>query len=103
MVMAELVTVKRVTIFADGLFEEVVTKELGKLGAKGFTCIDCRGAGEHQIAQDLAVISSRVRIEAIVQPSVADAIMDFIESPQYADRAFTVCVETVEVSARGTF
>lgn len=101
--MGQLIAVKRVTIFVDGLFEEVVTKELGRLGAKGYTTTDCRGAGEHQIVQDLAVVPSRARIEAIVQPAVAEAIMDFIDSPRFADRACTACVETVEVSARGRF
>ena len=101
--MGNLTAVKRVTIFVDGLFEEVVTGQLGKLGAKGYTCTDCRGVGEHQIVQDLFVISSRVRIETIVQPPVAEAIMTFLESPHFADQALTACVETVEVPLRGRF
>jgi hypothetical protein len=101
--MSPLVTVKRVTIYTDDLMEEIVTQELGKLGAKGYSCTDCRGAGEHQIVQDLAVIRTRVRIEAIVQPAVAEAIMDFVQLPHFADRALTACIESVEVSAEGRF
>jgi hypothetical protein len=101
--MSQLVTLKRVTIYTDDLMEEVVTRELGRLGAKGFSCTDCRGAGEHQVVQDLAVISSRVRIETIVPPAVAEAIMDFVQSPRYTDRALTACIESVEVSSEGRF
>jgi hypothetical protein len=101
--MSDLLTVRRVTVIADSLFEETITKQLGKLGAKGYTIMDCRGCGEHQIVQDLFVISSRVRIETIVQPAVAEAIMKYIESPQFAGRALTACVETVEVSPRDRF
>ena len=101
--MSQLVTVKRVTIYTDDLMEEIVTQELGRLGAKGFSCTDCRGAGEHHVVQDLAVIRSRVRIETIVQPTVAEAIMDFVQSPRFADRALTACIDSVEVSSEGRF
>ena len=98
--MAQLVTAKRVTIFADRLLEEIVLQHLEKLGATGFTCTDCRGAGTHPVVQDLSVISQRVRIETIVTPEIAGSIMDFIESPSYSNRAFTACVETVEILPR---
>jgi hypothetical protein len=95
--MAQLVPAKRVTIFADRLLEDVVLQQLSKLGATGFTCTDCRGAGTHQVVQDLSIIELRVRIETIVSAQVADAIIDFIESPSFSDRAFSACVESVEV------
>ena len=101
--MSDLLTLRRVTIVADSLLEDVITRQLGKLGAKGFSIMDCRGCGEHQIVQDLFVISSRIRLETIVQPEVADAIMTFLESPFLAQRALTACVETVQVSPHDNF
>ena len=98
--MAQLVTAKRVTIFADRLLEEIILQQLEKLGASGFTCTDCRGAGTHPVVQDLSVISQRVRIETIVTPEIAIAIMDFVESPSFVNRAFTACIESVEILAR---
>ena len=101
--MSDLLTVRRVTIIADSLLETVITTQLGRLGAKGYTIMDCRGCGEHQIVQDLFTISSRIRIETIVQPAVAEAIMQLVESPQFAQRALTACVETVQVSPQDKF
>ena len=101
--MSDLLTARRVTIIIDSLLEDLITKQLGKLGAKGYTIMDCRGCGEHQIVQDLFTITSRIRIETIVQPTVAQAIMKFVESPHFAQRALTACVETVEVSPRDNF
>ncbi|MBS0266980.1 MAG: hypothetical protein JSS02_33950 [Planctomycetes bacterium] len=98
--MAQLVPAKRVTIFADRLLEDVVLQQLEKLGATGFTCTDCRGAGTHRVVQDLSVIAHRVRIETIVTAEIAGAIIDFIESPVFSARAFTACVETVEIPVK---
>ena len=101
--MSSLKTAQRVTIIADALLEEIIIGELGKLGARGFSIMDCRGSGEHEIVQDLATIPSRIRIETIVQPAVAEAIMTFLESPHLAQRALTGCVDTVQVSALDRF
>jgi hypothetical protein len=97
--MSNLMAARRVTIFSDALFEDVLTQELRQLGAKGYTCTDCRGRGEHEIVQDLYVNSSRVRIETIVPPHVAEAIMNFVESPQFANQALTACIDEVLVSS----
>ncbi len=101
--MSDLVAVQRVTIVADALLEEMITKKLGKLGAKGYTIMDCRGCGEHQIVQDLFTISARIRIETIVPAAVAEAIMTFLDGPVFAQRALTACVEAVQVSAQDRF
>lgn len=101
--MNDLVSVRHVTIIADSLLDEIITRQLGKLGAKGYTVMDCRGCGEHQVVQDLAVISSRIRIDVVVQPAVAEAITAFLGSPQFAQRALMFFVGTVQVSPRDRF
>jgi hypothetical protein len=101
--MSDLVAAQRVTIFADEMFEEILTEEIGRLGAKGYTCTNCRGRGEHEIVQDLYVNSRRVRIETIVPANVAEAIMTFVESPRFADQAVTACLDDVRVSPRDRF
>jgi hypothetical protein len=101
--MSNLVSARRITIFADLMFEDILTRELCKLGAKGYTCTDCRGRGEHAIVQDLYVNTSRVRIESIVPPQVAEAMMKFVELPQFANQAVTACIDDVLVSSQHPF
>jgi len=101
--MSNLVSIQRVTIVADSKLEESLLKHICKLGAKGYTCVDCRGRGEHEILQDVFTATSRVRIETIVQPKVAEALMKYLDSPQYHQQALTACVEPVQVLASDNF
>ena len=101
--MSNLVTVQRVTVIADARLEDGLLKQFARLGAKGYTCQDCRGRGEHEIVQDVFSGASRVRIETIVQPQVAEAIMHYLDSPQFHQQALTACVETVQVLASDRF
>lgn len=98
-----LATVRRVTIIADAALEKQLLDQIVKLGAKGFTCQDCRGRGEHEVFEDPWTGASRVRIETIVQPAVADQIMDYVHQPQLLNQAVTACLETVQVSTLDRF
>jgi hypothetical protein len=61
--------------------------------------MDCRGRGEHELLQDVFAGATRVRIEVIVQPDVADKILTFLAEPQFAHQPMMVSVETLEVPA----
>lgn len=101
--MSNLVTVQRVTVIADSRLEETLLRQFARLGAKGYTCSDCRGRGEHEIIQDVFSGASRVRIETIVQPQVAAEIMKFLDVPQFHQQAVTACAENVQVLASDKF
>lgn len=101
--MGNLVSISRVTVIADARLEDTLVKQITRLGAKGYTCSDCRGRGEHEIVQDLFTGASRVRLETIVQPAVAEAIMKYLHQPQFQNQALCACVDTVQVGAAEQF
>lgn len=101
--MSSLVTVQRVTVIVDSKLEELLVKRFAKLGAKGYTILECRGRGEHEIIEDILSGPTRVRIETIVQPKVAADIMAYLHEPQFANDALTVCVDEVQVDASDRF
>jgi len=101
--MSNLVTVQRVTVIVDSKLEQPLVARFAKLGAKGYTVIECRGRGEHEIIADAFTGATRVRIETIVQPKVAAAIMAYLHEPHFANDALTVCVETVQVDPSDRF
>lgn len=101
--MSNLVTARRVTIVTDALLEKMILEQIVRLGAKGYTCTGCRGRGEHEVFEDPFTGSTRVRIETIVQPDVAAAIMDAVHAPSLLNQPLTACVETVEVSPLDQF
>jgi hypothetical protein len=101
--MSNLVSVQRVTVVVDSRLEDTLVKQFVKLGAKGYTCLPCRGSGEHEVVSDVFYTSSRVRIETIVQPKVAEDIMAFLHLPQFEKYALCASVETVQVGAGDKF
>jgi hypothetical protein len=103
MAMSELVAVRRVTVIADSVLENMLLDQFVRLGARGYTVFDCRGKGEHAILENTFSRVSRVRIETIVQPAVAKAILDYLHTPTFASHAVTACIETVEVSPEDRF
>ena len=95
--MSNLVSVQRITVVTHDRLEEMLVKQFAKLGAKGYTSMDCRGRGEHELVQDVFSGATRVRIETIVQPKVAEEIMKFLSQPQFEHQPIMACVEDVRV------
>lgn len=86
-----------VTIVAEPVLEERLTKELRTLGARGFTVTDARGEGSRGIrASELP--GQGIRVEAIVSAPVADRILAHVAEhyfPRYAVIAFLSTVDVV--------
>jgi hypothetical protein len=101
--MSEMQTIRRVTIYADAVLEQSLLEKLLALGSKGYTAIECRGKGKHEIVEDPLTGISRVRIEALVQPAVADKIIAYLGRDEFKRRAVAACVETVQVAANEDF
>ena len=95
--MSTLVSAQRITVVTHDRLEEMLVKNFAKLGAKGYTSMDCRGRGEHELVQDVFSGATRVRIETIVPDKVAEDIMKFLGQPQFEHQPIMACVETVQV------
>jgi hypothetical protein len=94
--MSELQTIRRITVYADASLEQFLIEQFLKLGAKGYSVIECRGKGKHEIIEDPYTGISRVRIETLVQPAVAEKIMHYLARDEFKRRAVAACVESVE-------
>ena len=102
--MNKLVEIRRVTVVADVVLERMLLEEFTKLGAKGYTCMDCHGKGRHGVVEGVDPFTAAlVRIELLVQPDAAQKIIDYLRREVFANYACTACVETVEVASSHTF
>ncbi len=102
--MTKLIEIRRVTVIADVVLEKMLLDEFTQLGAKGYTCMDCRGKGRHNVVEGVDPFTAAlVRIELLVQPVVADKIVDYLHRQVLANYACTACVETVEVASSQSF
>jgi hypothetical protein len=99
--MIEMVTIRRVTVYADATLEPRLVPHFLSLGATGYTVTPCRGRGEHgehsAPMAPLSSTSSHVRIELIVQPDVALKIMVFLQANHLKSQSVAACMEDVQV------
>jgi hypothetical protein len=100
--MAQLKTIRRVTIYADLSLEKDLIAQCLKMGAHGYTIIECRGGkGIHGVLEDpFSSQSSRICVEILVDPEIGEKILEFFSSPQFDKYAILVCMDPVEVGVR---
>ncbi len=85
-----------VTIVAEPVLEEQITRELRSLGARGFSVSEGRGAGSRGIrASDFG--GAHVRIETVVSLPSAKAIMEHVAAQYFAHYAVIAWVSDVSV------
>jgi len=92
-----------VTVVASKELETELTERFVALGASGYTATACRGVGRSTLADGSDVNISQVRLETIVQPDVADRILDYLRSDITPAHRVAVYTETVEVLRQDNF
>jgi nitrogen regulatory protein P-II 2 len=90
------VPLRMVTIVAEGLLEERLLRELRGLGARGFTISEVRGEGSRGVRAS-EWEGRNVRIESVVPPAVADAVLSHVAAHYFEHFAVIAWVEDVEV------
>lgn len=89
-------TLQLVTIIAEPVLEEQLTRELRSLGARGFSVSEGRGQGSRGIrASDFG--GAHVRLECVVSAASAHAIMDHMAAHYFAHYAVIAWVSEVHV------
>jgi len=91
-----VVPLKLVTIIAEPVLEARITDELRKLGATGFNVVEGRGQGSRQMhATEIPGVN--VRIETIVSPEAADAIVEHLAKHYFGAYAVIAYLSDVQV------
>jgi hypothetical protein len=103
--MKQLDTVSRVTVIVDSVLESKLVEHFLKLGAKGYNIMPCRGKGRHLLVSEdpLSNQSAEIRIEVLVQPEVAQKILDYLRRDVFAKYAITAFLDDVQVASKDQF
>ena len=91
-----LVTLKLVTIIAEGFLEEKLIREVKRLGAKGYTITPARGEGSRGVRAS-EWEGGNIRLECIVSPEVAEKIVNRLVEAYFTNYAVIAYLESVEV------
>ncbi len=81
-------------MIAEASIEHHLTGKFLELGAKGYTVVDCRGSSIHSPPEERM---PKVRIEAIVSPSVGNRILCYLADEVLDEFPVAVSTENVEV------
>jgi MFS superfamily sulfate permease-like transporter len=92
-----LATVKRITVVTDPAIVDVIVRKSVELGISGYTLIPCQGAGRQQMGTAVIPCVSRIKLEVIVLPALANPFLDFLRRDVMPTYPLTACVETVHV------
>lgn len=92
----DTVQLKRVTIIAEALLEDRLTKDLTRLGAKGFTITEARGRGSRGVRAS-EWEGKNIKLESIVSVDVAHAVLERLKEKYFEHYAVIAYLENVEV------
>ncbi|MDX2003947.1 MAG: transcriptional regulator [Meiothermus sp.] len=91
-----LVSLKLVTIIAEGFLEDKLIREVRRLGAKGYTVTPARGEGSRGVRAS-EWEGGNIRLECIVSPEVAEKIVKRLAEVYFTNFAVIAYLESVEV------
>lgn len=89
-------TLKLVTIVTERILEDRLLRALDALGAKGYTLTQATGKGSRGVRAS-EWEGPDTRIETLVSPAVADAIVEHIAEKYFEHYAVIVYVQDAEV------
>jgi MFS superfamily sulfate permease-like transporter len=100
----KMARVSRITVIAPPELESLLETEFVRRGATGYTAIQARGAGKHDILSSVYQGQAthhgnhpRVRIEVIATTEVCLGLLEYISKDVLPNHPITACVETVDV------
>lgn len=88
---------KKLTIITEATIERLLTDQLEKLGAKGYTITEARGKGARSVRSGDWDQNMNVRIEIICEDSIAQKIIAYCTEHYYKNYAMILYLSDVEV------
>lgn len=85
------------TVITEAALEGVLTRDIERLGARGYTVTDARGKGHRGVRQASWEASSNIRIETVCSNETADAIAAHLQKHYYEHYAMILYLAEVTV------
>ncbi|MEO6321145.1 MAG: P-II family nitrogen regulator [Polaromonas sp.] len=94
-----LTTKKRtlVTVITEAVIEESLLSDLEKLGVRGYTVLDARGRGSRGVRDGAYDLAANIRIEVICSRSLAESVIQHIQTHYYANYAMVAFLQDIEI------
>lgn len=90
-------TRKLLTIVTEAVLENILVREIQRLGARGYTITDARGKGHRGVRNAGWEPSSNIRIEIVCKEETAQDIAAYLREHYYDNYAMILFIDEVEV------
>ena len=88
---------KLLTVVTEAVLESVISADMTRMGAHGYTVADVRGKGNRGVRPSTWEAVSNIRIEVVCDARTADAIASYLEDHYYTDYAMILFISDVTV------
>ena len=89
------------TIVTESVIENLLTADLERHGARGYTVTDARGRGARGVRDANWGEAANIRIEVICTRELAEVLLVLLQQHYYANYAMVSCLHEVEVLCAG--
>ncbi|WP_246316174.1 P-II family nitrogen regulator [Tepidicella baoligensis] len=91
------------TVFTEASIEQLLIKDMDRMGVRGYTISDARGKGSRGVRDASWDESRNIRIEVICAREQAEALLAHLQARYYSNYAMVACFSEVEVLRPGKF
>ncbi len=88
---------KLLTIVTESVLENVLVKDVERLGVHGYTVSDARGKGSRGVRSSAWDATSNIRVEILCDERTASAVAAHLQAHYYADYAMILFMTDVTV------
>ncbi len=88
---------KLLTIVTEAAIENILVRDIERLGAHGYTITDARGKGNRGVRNAGWEASGNIRIEVVCDAASAEAITAHLKAHYYSAYAMIIMTSEVEV------
>lgn len=86
-----------VTVITEAALEALLVSDFEKLGVRGYTISDARGRGSRGARDATWGEAANIRVEVLCQRSLAESVLQHIQSQYYANYAMVAFLQEVEI------
>ena len=96
----KIIKQKRLMIVTERAIEDLILKDIKRLGAKGYSLVDSRGEDQRGLRHAEWEANRDVRIEVLCEEAIAHAIIERLFKAYYDDYDMTIFMSDIDVFVR---
>ena len=85
------------TVITEAAIEQILLRDLERLGVRGYTVSDARGRGSRGVRDAAWSEASNIRVEVICPRAQAEVLLEHVQARYYRDYAMVAFLADIEI------